>query len=379
MLTATQRDRLEDWVDVDPCVVALKTGDGELARVVEGLKKAKTKVPSYYNARCEVEAVMVEQATNEVVALSRNLPKGTLAIDLTCGMGVDSLALSRCFEQVVAIEIDEKRTGLTSHNFRLLGVDNVTVTCNSAEAFLENFEGVADLIFCDPSRRTIAGKRLYSLEDCTPNIVDLMEVMLKKGRRVCVKLSPLFDVGELFRIFSNASVEVISQNNECKEVVLHIGHGVERGKIINTIIKGDTIVRCEFDNTKSTDNHNVTLTNPTFVYQPDVAFYKSRTVEKYLTSSFPETNYHYSNYVFTDAELPNFVGKTRKIVSILPYQPKKLKKFFKEQTIKSITIIRRDFIDSSDLILKQLGVKEGNGATIVFCRLNGENMAILTE
>lgn len=369
MLTDLQREQLEGWIDADPVFVALKSGSTALAQAVEALRKAKNKVPAYFEARCEMKPIMVEQATSEAVATSREFPFGDLAIDLTCGMGVDSWALSRNFKRVVAIEIDPTKVELTRENFKRLGVSNVEIVCTSAELFLEQFDGVADLIFCDPSRRTENGKRLYNLIDCAPNIVDLMGVMTGKAKRVAVKLSPLFDVDELFKIFPKSGVEVISHNGECKEVVLHVGKGVKEGIISNTIIKSNETYR--FDFKRDTVSHSQIVENPKFIYQPDVAFYKSRTVESYIKMAFENTKFHFSSYLFVEIELENFVGRTWKIKQIVDYKPKAIKALLKERDITSATIIHRNFPQSTELICKQLGIKEGGSQELIFCKLNG--------
>lgn len=374
MLTDSQREQLEDWIDADPVFVALKSGSAALAQAVEALRKAKNKVPSYFEARCEMMPVMVEQATSEVVAISREFSFGDLAIDLTCGMGVDSWALSKRFKKVVAIEIDPAKVELTSGNFKRLGVDNVEVVCASAENFLEQFDGVADLIFCDPSRRTENGKRLYSLQDCAPNVIDLMDVMTVKAKRIAVKLSPLFDVDELLKIFPKSGVEVISHNGECKEVVLHVGEGVNEGVISNTIIRGDVLYR--FDFKRDTVSHSQIVENPKFIYQPDVAFYKSRTVESYMKQAFENAKFHFSSYLFTEIELENFVGRSWEIKQIVDYKPKTLKSLLKKHQISRATIIHRDFPHSTDLICKQLRIKEGGQQELIFTKLNGNLVVV---
>lgn len=394
MLTKEQLCEVEKWIDIDPVQVALKSGDAEVAQAVAALQKAKSKLPEYFDARCELTTVMVEQATSQAVAKTRTIAKGKLAVDLTCGAGVDTFFLSQKFEKVITVEIDDQRAMLARRNFDRLGVQNVEVICESAENFMANFEAQIglkkgekiDLIFCDPSRRTVGGKRLYSLQDCAPNIIEIMPTALQVAKNVSVKLSPLFDVDELFKIFPNSNVEVISHNGECKEVVLHCGQITKTNIILHTIIKGDNVQRFEFPQDRLQGKpvdlqecSNEKIVNPMFVHQPDVAFYKARTVDSYMRQMFPSTRFSFENYIFTEQKLENFVGKSWKIERIEPYHPKNLKKVLAQLKITRATIIHRQFPHSTELICKQLAINEGGSQEIIFTKLNNQNIALFVS
>ncbi|MEO0472724.1 MAG: RsmD family RNA methyltransferase, partial [Bacteroidota bacterium] len=87
------------------------------------------------------------------------------ALDLTCGLGVDSLYLSQNFESVTSIEANPVLADIATHNFGLLNRSNIQVIHDTAETFLQNRIGpIFDLIYIDPSRRNAAGKRVHSLE-----------------------------------------------------------------------------------------------------------------------------------------------------------------------------------------------------------------------
>ena len=78
-----------------------------------------------------------------------------------------------------------------------------------------------DWIYADPDRRSDKGRKLVRLEDCSPDIVALKPRLKQVSGRLCVKNSPLFDVGEALRLFPDSRVEVLSLGDECKEVVVY--------------------------------------------------------------------------------------------------------------------------------------------------------------
>ncbi|WP_307756662.1 RsmD family RNA methyltransferase, partial [uncultured Alistipes sp.] len=207
----------------DPHAVAL---DGSIpharlvATQVKYLARAESKLPSYAAAQCILPPLAFEQASSEVCAAHKQLDGDTVC-DLTCGMGVDSLFLSRRFRRVVALERDQMLARIAAENFRRLGATNIEIVNTSAEEYLQRPGLQADWIYADPDRRSAEGRKLVRLEDCSPDIVELMPLIRKVSERLCIKNSPLFDVGEALRIFPDSRVEVLSLGDECKEVLIY--------------------------------------------------------------------------------------------------------------------------------------------------------------
>lgn len=102
------RRAVEENLGRDPLAVALDRRTPHAALVatqVKYLERARTKLPSYYAARCILPPRAFEQASSEACAAHKE-PAGDAALDLTCGLGVDALALGRRFRRVVALERD---------------------------------------------------------------------------------------------------------------------------------------------------------------------------------------------------------------------------------------------------------------------------------
>ncbi len=217
------RRAVEENLGRDPLAVALDRRTPHAALVatqVKYLERARTKLPSYYAARCILPPRAFEQASSEACAAHKE-PAGDTALDLTCGLGVDALALGRRFRRVVALERDPVLAAVAARNLRLLGAANVEVVCASAEEYLAATTERFDWVAADPDRRSRTGRKLVRLEECSPDILRLLPAVRRVGARLCLKNSPLFDVDEALRLFPTARIEAVSVHGECKELLVY--------------------------------------------------------------------------------------------------------------------------------------------------------------
>ena len=83
------------------------------------------------------------------------------------------------------------------HNFKVLGSDNIVISHNIAsietiDALLGGF--YPDIIYLDPARRGEGGRKVFLIEECTPDVLGLKESMFKHARHILLKLSPMADI-----------------------------------------------------------------------------------------------------------------------------------------------------------------------------------------
>ena len=155
-------------------------------------------------------------------------PQGCIA-DLTGGLGVDSWAFSQTAGQVLYNERDTALFQAAQHNFALLGVTNVTfrneeLKPGSAASLLGEFR--PDLIFLDPARRDGAGKKVFLLEDCSPDITALKDELMAICPNIMLKLSPMADASMVCaRLGCVREVHVVESCGECKELLCILERG----------------------------------------------------------------------------------------------------------------------------------------------------------
>ena len=180
----------------------------------------------------------------------------SLFADLTGGFGVDFAFMAQTFHASLStqspaksfyVERNPQLCDLARHNFPLLGLRNIEVVCSTTEEFLNTLwsnkkasptggglEGAkasptggglegATIIYLDPARRDDHGGRTYGIADCTPNVLELRDILLAKADYVLLKLSPMLDwrkaVSDLGEDFVS-EVHIVSVRNECKELLI---------------------------------------------------------------------------------------------------------------------------------------------------------------
>ena len=180
LLTPEVRRTVEEQIGRDPAAIALDKRIPHAALVatqVKYLARARTKLPSYYEARCILPPLAFEQASSEACA-ARKSCSGNTVLDLTCGLGVDALYLSKRFREVITLERDATLAAVAEKNFRRLGATNIRVINSSAEAFLASTLDHFDWIYADPDR----------LRQVFINILDNAIKYSAPGGRITVKL-----------------------------------------------------------------------------------------------------------------------------------------------------------------------------------------------
>ena len=169
-------------------------------------------------------------------------PKNWKIADLTGGLGVDSWAFSEVAEEVLYNEMNPALAAAARHNFKALGVTNIFI--KNSEATSDSLKDIfgdfrPDVIFLDPARRDSAGKKVFLLEDCSPDVLKILPELFGISRFVLLKLSPMADitmaVERLDRTYEeyleNTSgkgwngqwvreVHVVASGGECKELLI---------------------------------------------------------------------------------------------------------------------------------------------------------------
>ena len=156
-------------------------------------------------------------------------PGCRLLLDLTGGLGVDCAAFSRVSERVLYNEMDPELAAAAGRNFARLGLDNVSfsnveVTPETLPALTE---GGADVIFLDPARRGAGGRKVFLLEDCSPDVLRLEAGLLAAAPDILLKLSPMADIPMLrSRLGPEVrEIHVVGAEGECKELLVWLQRG----------------------------------------------------------------------------------------------------------------------------------------------------------
>ena len=161
--------------------------------------------------------------------------------DLTGGYGVDSWSFSKVADKILYGEMLSVLCDAARHNFAALGatniqVENITI-CHpeQSEVIDEVAEANAkespyhllrifqpDIIYLDPARRSETGKKVFLIEECTPDILTLKDELFTHSRNILLKLSPMADITMVCERLGACcrKVHVVAMGGECKELLI---------------------------------------------------------------------------------------------------------------------------------------------------------------
>lgn len=173
-------------------------------------------------------AQSAEQATNQNVALFHAflIGRNRRVLDMTAGLGIDAMTIAMRGNRVTAYELETERVGALRHNADILGIDDLSVVQGDSVRHLQQSEEHYDWIFVDPARRDSGNNRCFLLQDSLPDVVSHQNLILAHADNVLIKASPLLDITQTLRDFSNVrSIIILSYKNEVKEVLIHLSLG----------------------------------------------------------------------------------------------------------------------------------------------------------
>ena len=293
--------------------------------------------------------------------------KGTF-IDLTGGFGVDFYFMSQGFKERIYVEQNAELCDLVKHNFALLN-HPCAIHCLDTVTFLSTLEGQADVIYLDPARRNEHGGRTYGIEDCSPNVLELLPVLLKSARFIVIKLSPMLDwrkaVNDLKHV---AEVHIVSVGNECKELLLVLNHEQTERPLI-TCVNDESIFRVvpSTDTNLVLTSHEIqegTSSAMNYLYEPNASIMKAGCFAEVEQQYAAVRQLSANSHLFTSAvEIDDFPGRRFQILSISSMNKQELKNAL--QTIERANIAVRNFPLTVEQLRKKLHLKDG-GDTYIF-------------
>lgn len=228
------KGKVKEWFDNPDLIFPLKLSAEQCSSSLTGLYKA------------DLAAKIVRTSTDG---------KWKLA-DLTGGLGVDSWFFSKKAEAVLYCEMQKPLCDAAKHNFAALGAHNIEVrncmvahklsgsgepdtqeagTARQNRLPKADFNGrletspeelfaqyTPEIIYLDPARRGEGGRKVFLLEDCTPDILTLKDSLFMQCRHILLKLSPMADITMVCERLGSCcrEVHVVGASGECKELLV---------------------------------------------------------------------------------------------------------------------------------------------------------------
>lgn len=338
---------------------------GIIADQLSGRRKAKVKLPLYYNTRGIVypPGLNLEQSSSEKTAqlkadlLENALVKKNTLADLTGGFGVDTYFLSKIFNTLHFVEPNAFLLSFARHNHQTLSAVNIQYHDGTAEDFLKPFNGKVDCVFIDPSRRSKTNQKVFKLSDCEPDIPNLLSTIFQKSDCILIKTSPLLDIQQGIKELKHVEkVWVVSVDNECRELLFFCRNGFEgEPKIVAVNVQdGHTAFEFNFTEEKSVVSK---FSEPlTYLYEPNTSVLKAGAF-KLIGEKFSLPKLHASTHLYTSKKLnQDFPGRIFKIIQLVKPSTKNLKETFPEGKANVIT---RNYPLTTEELKKKTKLKDG--------------------
>ena len=340
-------------------------------------------------------------------------PKRGKVTDLTGGLGVDSWAFSEVAEKVLYNEMNPALAAAARHNFKALGVTNIFIknseaTPGTIKDIFGDFK--PDVIFLDPARRDSAGKKVFLLEDCSPDVLKMLPKLFGISRFIFLKLSPMADitmaVERLDRTYEEylekasgkgwngqwvREVHVVASGGECKELLILLDGEWNEGYSLTCREDGKTLTFKPEEITKAKAGYPDS-TFARIIFEPGKSLTKAG-VSNAICERFGLVKLARFTHLYTISEplsdseseqrtapLKDF-GKVFYVKEILPLNKSSMKDVGKRYPHSEVSA--KNIPMSSDELRTRLKVKSGDDAHIFGVRIetpyNEDNYLIVTE
>ncbi len=363
----------------DPAVFAMQFhGRKELPvrAVAEQLacrQKAVKKLPTLSQHNLLYTPLALEQSSGERTALYKaSLLSGKRAIDLSGGLGVDTMFLARTFQEVVYCERDPLLCAVVEYNLKVSGITNVQVRNGESISLLAEYpDDSFDWIFVDPARRE-EGRRSIALEAASPDVVASHDLQLRHAQRVCIKASPALEISGLKKLLPALhTIIVVSVARECKEILLLLERGYPADgpvQVKAVCLNADSEEITEVVGGNGDAPRVVATAVKEYLYEPDPAIIKARLSAVLARDSGLEFVNKSVDYLTADCNIETFPGRSFRVVECVPYKPKSFRAFLERHAIAGASIQRRDFPLSVEELRKKYRLFESERAFLFFTK-----------
>ena len=349
---------------------------------IVGRQTARHKLPSWaavegvvYPPHLNMEHCSSEQTARYKAQIVNSKSSNSQSfVDLTGGLGVDFYWMSQGFDHRTYVEQNVDLCALVEENFRTLD-HSCNVCCSHAATYLDEMPH-ADVIFLDPARRNEHGGRTYGIEDCTPNVLELLPLLMQKATKVILKLSPMLDWHKAVSDLKSVNeVHIVSVDNECKELLLVLeevhsptcGRSVAlqsdlRVVCVNFSKDGEQLFETSYGGQFS-PSHPLTFSPSHFLYEPNASIMKAGCFDA-LAAKFPVWPVSANSHLFLSSdEIVDFPGRRFQILAISSANGKALK--VAAGSLERANIAVRNFPMTAEQLRKKLKLKDG-GDTYIF-------------
>lgn len=362
---------------------------------ISGWQTARRKLPSWatcegvvYPPHLNMEQCSSEQTGHYKADLVARLVGARTEgdrrlVDLTGGFGVDFSLMAPVFTRATYVERNEALCDMARHNFPLLGLRHAEVVCGDGTQYLQSLAPVnpatssdsRTLIYLDPARRDSHGRKVFGMEDCTPDVVALGDALLQRADVVLVKLSPMLDWHEAVRkLPSVAEVHIVSVANECKELLLVLSREEQPLRVF-CVNDGQTF--SYHASAAPSASALPAVQSPQVLLVPNSSVMKAGCFRE-LETTFGVPQIGADAHLFVAAApVPNFPGRQFRILRTTSMNKRQLREAFHDVSQANVAV--RHFPLTADALRRRLKLKDGGSLYVFATTVGHDHRLFLTE
>ena len=356
---------------------------------VEGRQRTSGKLPTFaqiedwwYPVRLSCEQCSSEATAQYKAEIVRSLgEKHDILIDLTGGYGVDTYFLSEQTSQAHYVERNEELCRIAQHNFHITN-KHILVHNTSAEDFLAQYS-LTDCAMCgsqkrvviylDPARRDAHGGKVFRIEDCEPNIIQLLPALRAISNTIIIKFSPMLDITSALQSLGNEwDVHVVALHNEVKEVIFVTGNNH-----IHTVnILHEQNDRFSFDRSdEKSAICNMADSLQAYIYEPNAAIIKAGAF-RLVGARYQLHKLDQNTHLYTANQLiEDFPGRVWQVVA----QPIKNQRDIATLGIQRAAILTRNYPLTPEQLRKKFKLQESDSYFLIGARIANKPILLLTK
>lgn len=350
---------------------ARRNGDVDLPWAldqIQGWQTARRKLPSWaaidgivYPPHLSMEQCSSEQTAIYKCGILERLPQTSreTLIDLTGGFGVDFAFMARCCSRAVYVEQQEHLCETAQHNFGLLELQHVRIIHGDAEIVLNDLdtEPARTLVYLDPARRDSNKARTYAIADCTPNVLELKERLLKAAHHILIKLSPMLDWHKAVSDLGEhvTEVHIVSVGNECKELLMLMDADHHGEPTIHCMNDDQSLIYSPSQDDGSPDI--ATDNEAAFLYEPNASIMKAGCFGL-LTRRYPVKALAADSHLFVShEEVQNIPGRSFAVTAVTTMNKKEVANALRGITRANVAV--RNFPMTAQQLRQRLHLQDG--------------------
>jgi hypothetical protein len=370
------KNKVQDWYDNPDLIFPLKLSAEQCSSSATGHYKSE----------------LAEHIAQMTLASGNNAAVWRLA-DLTGGLGVDSWYFSKRADKVLYNEMQTPLCDAARNNFKALKSENILISNHavaesktrdcaefgkSPSELLSDFR--PDIIYMDPARRGEGGKKVFLIEECTPDVLTLKDELFTISRNILIKLSPMADITMVCERLGHTcrEVHVVAAGGECKELLVWMDREWNDEYSICAVELPSTYPDKEAAEFRFTQEEEKKACAPAaseiegFLFEPGKSITKAGAFnlvsQKMGIKKIGKSTHYYVTDDAVKAESLKSYGKVFRISECLPLDKRSIRQIGKDHPKAEVTA--KNIPLTSDALRKKIGCASGGEAHIFGLKSN---------